>query len=41
MTKITIEIDDDDAREALEWAGEVTALLEKIVSILENKKEDS
>ena len=41
MTKITIEIDDDDTREALEWAAEVTALLEKIVSILENKKEDS
>ena len=41
MTKIIIEIDDSDAREALEWAGEVTALLEKIVSILENKKEDS
>ena len=41
MTKITIEVDDNDVREAFEWAGEITALLEKILLTIENKKEDS
>ena len=30
MTKITIEVDDNDLREAFEWAGEVTLLLQEI-----------
>ena len=42
MTKITIEIDDDDAREALAWAGEVTQLLQEIKEEIrrQNGKQD-
>jgi len=42
VTKITIEIDDDAAREALEWAGEVTQLLLEIKEEIrrQNGKQD-
>ena len=44
MTKITIEVDDNDLREAFQWAGEVTLLLQEIkeeISYQSRKKDVS